>query len=288
LPKRYRYKKPKMAVESTVPGIYGMHEFVDTMNTLTRKVPKRIERGRILFLLSMASFVRNVVARRAPDIKMGSKQFPYAEHLRIGLLSGTEGDMDAVAIFFDNKTVVLEKGDMDGKALYFQATDQSPKWVNTLMLYGPWPAHMVPVPVERIHARVISRNAREDELKALSDRIYVNRGQIESDLRRSGVSGVSIDKTPGAVGVVVHEDVGYNILRSEFGYDGEQSVAHWRPALREIKSAMPDLMKRYLKYMITGRESVFDLPNNVESVTATELNKGARFAETLAPFSPKG
>lgn len=277
-----------MATQSTVPAIYGMHEFVDTMNTLTQDVPKRIKRGRMLFLLSMASFVRKTVQSSAPDVKMGDKNFPYAEYLRIGLVQGAESDMDSVAIFFDNKKVVLEEGTMDGKALYFQPTRMSPKWVNVLMVYGPWPAHMVPVPSERLQARVISRNAREDEIKALSDRIYVNRGSIESDLRKAGAPVVSIDKTPNAIGIVVHEDVGYNILRTEFGYDGDKQVSHWRPALKKMKSVMPDLMKRYLKYLQTGRESVFDLPNDVENVTAKELNEGAQFAQALAPFSPTG
>jgi len=147
---------------------------------------------------------------------------------------------------------------------------------------------MVPLPVERIHARIISRNARESELKALSDRIYVNRGDIESDLRRAGATAVKIDKTQNAVGVVVHEDVGYNILRSEFGYDGENQKAHWRPALREIKDAMPDLMRRYLKYLQTGRESAFSLPNNIDNVTATKMKQGSTFAQALAPFAPRG
>jgi len=275
-------------MESTIPAIYGLHSFVKTMNTLTRDVPKRIERGRMLFLLAMAAFVRREVERRAPDVRIGKHMFPYAENLRIGIVDGASSDMDAVSIYFDNQKLMLDVDNMDGKALYFQSTDQSPKWVNVLMTYGPWPSHMVPVPSEKLHARVISRNAREDELKALSDRIYVRRGQIESDLRRAGAQKVSIEKTSNAVGVVVHEDVGYNILRAEFGYDGEQQVAHWRPALREIKNAMPDLMRRYLKYLQTGRESAFDLPNNVENVTAMQLNKGSEFARTLAPFAPKG
>jgi len=195
---------------------------------------------------------------------------------------------DVVAIYFDNQAVTLEEGGMEGKALYFQATERSPEIVNVLMLYGPWPAHMVPVPAERLNARVISRNAREDELKALSDRIYVRRGDIERDLRRAGAQDVSIDKTPHAVGIVVHEDVGYNILRTEFGYDGEKQIAHWRPALREIKGAMPDLMKRYLKYLETGRESAFVLPSGIDNVSVADLKNSEGFTRALAPFAPRG
>lgn len=286
--KRYRYRKPKMSTMSSVPAIYGLHSYVDMMNTLVRDVPKRIDRGRMLFLLSMSDFVRRAVERRAPDIRLGQKTVSYAEHLRIGIVDGAPSDHDSVVIYFDNQTLLLDADNMDGKALYFQATQESPKWVNVLMIYGPWPAHLVPVASSKIKARVISRNAREDELKALSDRIYAHRGEIESALRRAGAGDVSIEKTPSAVGVVVHEDVGYNILRTEFGYDGESQVAHWRPALREIKDAMPDLMRRYLIYLQTGRESAFDLPNNVANVTATQLNKSDAFARTLAPFAPRG
>lgn len=288
MPKKYKYRKPRTATVSTVPAIYGMRGFVDMMNTLTQDVPKRLVRGRTLFLLAMAETVRQEVVRRAPNVEMGGQMFPYAEHLRIGIVDGASDDEEAVAIYFENQSLVLDAGNMDGKALYFQPTARSPKWVNVLMVYGPWPSHMVPVPSAELHSKVISRNAREDEMKALSDRIYVQRGQIESDLRRAGATKVTIDKTSNAVGIVVREDVGYNILRSEFGYSGSEKVAHWRPALKGIKDAMPDLMGRYLKYLKTGRESVFDLPKNAQDVRAEMLNKGAKFAQALAPFAPKG
>jgi hypothetical protein len=276
-----------MATNSTVPAIYGLREYVDTMNTLTHEIPERLVRGRTLFLLSVADSVRKAVMSRAPDIEMGNKMFPYAEHLRIGIVDGVS-DEEAVAIYFENQSLVLDATSMDGKALYFQPTARSPAWVNVLMIYGPWPSHMVPVPSEGLNARVISRNAREDELKALWDRIYARRGQIETDLRRAGAANVRIDKTSNAVGIVVREDVGYNILRSEFGYNDSKQVAHWRPALKGIEDLMPDLMKRYFKYLETGREAVFDLPKDVDNVRAETLNKGAKFARILAPFAPKG
>lgn len=287
MPKSYKYRKPKMSTVSTVPAIYGLREYVNTMNLLTKEMPKRLEKGRLLFLLSVVGVVRDEVVRLAPEIEVGNKMLPYAEYLRIGIVDGTS-DEQAVAIYFENDKLVLDTDTMDGKALYFQATERSPKWVNVLMVYGPWPSHMVPVPSAELHARVISRNAREDELKALADRIYVRRGDIESDLRRAGATDVRIDKTSNAVGIVVHEDVGYNILRTEFGYNGTQQVAHWRPALRKIKEEMPRLMQNYLNYLKTGRESAFDLPKNVQDVKAQVLDKGAQFAKTLAPFAPQG
>jgi len=140
MPRSYRYRKPKMSTESTVPAIYGLRNYVDMMNTLTRKVPQRIDRGRILFLLSMADFVKRVVERNAPTIRLGEKDFDYAQKLRIGLVSGASSDMDSVAIYFDGSEIELDEGSMDGKALYFQPTERSPDWVNVLMIYGPWPA----------------------------------------------------------------------------------------------------------------------------------------------------
>jgi hypothetical protein len=288
LPQKYTYRKPKMTGgPSTTPSIYGLREYVKTMNTLVNEMPKRIDRGRRLFLISMADFVRRTVQKLAPEIDVGGEPFPYAKHLRLALVEGVR-DQDAVAIFFENQAMVLNQENMEGQALFFQPTRESPKWVNVLMLYGPWPSTMVPVPTDGLKARVVSRKARTDELKGLSDRLYARRGEIESSLRRAGAPAVKIEKTAHAVGIVVHEDVGYNILRAEFGYDGGMRVAHWRPALQEIKEAMPALMRRYLKYLQTGRETVFDLPKDLGGVTAAELNKGAEFAKALAPFSPKG
>lgn len=268
--------------------MYGLRDYVKTFNLMAKDIPRRMQRGRQLFLLSIAGMVRDSVKSMAPEIKMGEHGYDYKEHLKIALVGGDVDGMDAVAIFFDNEQVVLSQDNMDGKVLYFRPTEKSPKWVNTLMVYGPWPSTMVPVPVDKGDAKVVSRKAREDEIKALSDRLYVNRGKIETDLRRAGANSVTIDKTSHGIGVVVHEDVGYNVLRAEFGLDGESQKAHWRPALRDIEGKVPDLMKRYLLYLKTGRESFFEIPSDIETKTVSDMNKGANFAEELAPFSPKG
>lgn len=286
--KKIRFKKPRISTNSPVLGMFGLRSYVKTFNLMAKDMPKRMQRGRQLFLLSVGGMVRDSVQRLAPEIDMGDEGFEYKEHLKVALVSGEVDGMDAVAIFFDNAKVKLSSENMDQKVLYFQATERSPEWVNVLMVYGPWPATMVPVPFDNMDAKVVSRNAREDEIKALAGRLYVKRGDIETDLRRAGATKVTIDKTPHGAGIVVHEDVGYNVLRAEFGFDGESQKAHWRPALKEVKGKVPDLMKRYLMYLKTGRESFFELPSDIVRATVSELNKGAKFASELAPFAPKG
>jgi len=285
--KRYKYKKPRTATVSTVPAIYKMREMVEEMNMLANEMPKRVARGRELFLLAAANTVRKSVLQKAPDIEIGGVEFDYATEMRIVIVDGSD-DEDAVAIYFKGQENTLNEATMNGRALYFQAKQGSPEWVETLMVYGPWPSHMVPIPSAELKAKVISRTARKDELEALADRLYLNRGDIERDFRLAGAPNVTIDKTANAVGLVVNEDVGYNILRVEFGYDGLQQVAHWRPALAQLKDEMPNLMQMYLNYLQTGRESAFKLPKNVGNVNTVVVKKGAAFAKALAPFAPKG
>jgi len=286
--KRYRYEQPSRAKGSPVLSMSAMRDYVATMNLLVHKFPQRMEKGRELFLLAMAEQVRSEVQRFAPEIKFGESEIPYAQDLRIAIVDGADNDMESVAIYFEGKEVALTAETADGKALFFRPKQGSPKWVDVLMMYGPWPSYMVPVDVKEGDAVVVSRNARPDELNRLADRIYVRRGGIESALRKAGAAKVTIDKTDKAVGIVVNEDVGYNILKVEFGYDDSKSVAHWRPALKSIKEKVPGLMNRYIKYLITGKETVFALPGDVGKIGQMKLSKSDKFMKTLAPFAPSG
>lgn len=282
MPKKYRYHKPRLSTMSSVPAIYGMRSWVDMMNLMVFDMPKRVDRGRELFLLEVARIMVETIQRHAPEIKINGEMKDYSKNLAIGIVDGDD-DMDAVAIWVEGSTLKIDEKNIKGKALYFQATRKSPKWVNVLMVYGPWPSTMVPVPTKDLEAKVISRNAREDELRRLANRINMNKGKIESDFASAGMPNVSIGETSNAIGVVIEEDIGYNILRSEFGYDRKQ-VSHWRPAFRAVKKMMPILMKKYLAYLKTGNESVFDLTGKIGSIKLNELDKSRKFVRTLAPF----
>ena len=282
MPRNYRYKKPRLSMSSPVPAIYGMRSWIDALNMMSKDVPKRIPIGRTLFLQFLAEKLKASVSQNAPDIKLGSEDYPYAKDLRLALVSGGKLN-EMVAVYLEGETKELE-GPENGKALYFVATQGSPEWVQVLMVYGPWPDYMLPIKPGPNQAKVITRQARPDELKGLEDRIRKVQGKIKSELRSAGSPEPNFDPNDNASGVVVQEDIGYNVLRKEFSLDGEKGMAHWRPAIKDMKSNIPEAMKKYMLFLKTGRVGIFGLEETAGQIAAAKLKKTAKFAETLAPF----
>lgn len=280
--KRYRYKKPKLSTSSPMPRIFGQRSFIESLNLLSREVPERAETGRYLFLQYIAERFRDTLEENAPDIKIGSTAYSYAKDLRIALVTG-DPKMEIVAVYLESDDVpeVVPDG---GVALYFVPKQGSPPWVNTLMVYGPWPAYMVPVSPTRGDATIISRRARPDELKALEDRIKKNKNKIKADFRTADVPNPNFNTNTNMSGVVVKEDIGYNVLRKEFGLDGQRGEPHWRPAFKSLKHEIPGAMKLYLKFLQTGRIGIWGLTGKAGEIKPAELKQTAKFVKILAPF----
>lgn len=287
MPRKYKYSRPKTSTMSTTPVVYALHDMVKTLNLMNQKFPKRIDRGRELFLLEMAKILREEVRTTAPEIEIGGDMVNYAEKLRIGIL-GEDNEEDMVFLYVEGATAKVTEDSQHHTVLYVQPYSTSPKWMDVLMKFGPWPAAMMPVAVKASEGRLVSRKARPDEINALSVRIYERKEAIEALLKEAGAENPRIGESGNGVGVVVHEDLGYNVLRKEFGYDGEEQKAHWRPAMKAMKAQIPLVMNKFVRYLMTGRESVFDLPDDAKDATTVKFKEGARFAKTLAPFAPKG
>ncbi len=285
--KRVKYKRPKLATMSTEPAFYNLPETVEHYNNVVAKLPERVERGRYLFLLMMAGFLRDRIKLHAPDVYINGESKKYAEDLRIALIQGTDDDMDAVAIYFENQTSVLTEDQVGRTALYVRAHPMSPGWVSVLTRWGPWPAELLPVKLTSRDAKVISRNARPDEIKALTARLSGKRKEILQMLIKAGADNPKMEKSMGSVGTEVRQDIAHAVLRREFGVDGEVPKAHWRPAFRELVAAMPDAVARFNKYILTGRESAFLLPDVDDSISINQLRGGVPFMDELAPFVPK-
>ncbi len=200
----------------------------------------------------------------------------------------------SIALYFDSSKFKVSEKDEGKIALYFRPISGSPEWVGVLQRHGPWPTDMLPFHVHERQAKVVSRYAREDELNSLKGNLLHKRDIVEAELKmtkapRSEIQGDEYNASSGnAVGIVANDDIGYNVLRTEFGYDGNKQVSHWRPALRELGDQIPSLMKKYLTYIQNGREDVFDIPVEVLKMTSADYNKGDYFAKALAPFAPQG
>jgi hypothetical protein len=285
--KKVKYKRPKLATMSTEPAIYNLPETVETYNRVIGKLPERIDRGRCLFLLMMTGFLRDRIKIHAPDVYINGEERKYAEDLRIALVNGTDKDEDAMAIYFENERSVLTEDQVGRTALFVRAHATSPGWVDVLTRWGPWPAELMPVKLAPQHARVISRTARPDEIKALTARLTGKRRQILTELLEAGAEDPKMERSIGAAGTEVTQDVAHAVLRREFGMDGDTPRSHWRPAFHEVLGAMPDAMRRFNQYLLTGRESAFSLPTLDGELSMDQLRAGVPFMKELQPFVPK-
>ena len=267
-PKKIRYKRPvTTGMASMSPVIFMTKEAVAEANKFALEMPARIERGMQLVLLEAAKIIVTGVQTRAPDVVGGVKD--YASKLEVLLLSGVPAEQ-AVAIIYKNKRRKLNI-ELEGKktALLFVPNKKSPEWVSVLGRYQPWPSNMVPTMPSNKDARVIARQITEVESQDLRDRILVNRRRIESDLFEAGLRDAKIrTDTKPSDAVEVIDDISYAVLRAEYGFGGP-AVPHWRPAMRDLKMGYEPLGVKFIQYLQTGNEGIFDVAAYKESAGST-------------------
>lgn len=287
MPAKYRYKRPKTTQRaSTVPVVFMQRDAIQLMNDLQTVIPERVNMARELFLLELAWKLRSRLLKLAPDVPVGGMEYDYAQDLRIAIVDGV-ADEDAVAIYFDGRTAKLPPQRVGSTALFFRARSTSPDWVGSLMRWGPWPAAWVPMKVTGAQAAVVARAARPNEIKALEERLYRYRTEVERDFADNGAPRVHIGPSDYAAGMEVQEDIGFNVLRTEFGYDGRKQVAHWRPALKQLMGDVPEVLRKVQRYIESGHEGIFDLPPEHGEISERQLRKWGWFQRELAPFAPR-
>jgi len=146
----------------------------------------------------------------------------------------------------------------------------------------------VPTMPTSADAQVIARTITEREDQDLRDRIMANRRRIEFDLKEAGLKEnmVRISTKPSD-SVDVIDDIGYAVLRAEFGYGGPV-LPHWRPSLADMATAYDDLQKAFVEYVQTGKDNGFDLPF-YKTVASNELGRyDDKVQDKLAPYAKGG
>ena len=267
---------------STIIQVGLSKETIQLMHDIEKEWPKRFDEARLFFLLDVGKYMLEEVQRRAPDIEIGAEQKAYAKDLRIGLLEEGDGE-DVIAIYLEGYKEEIKYSKAVKTVLYFKPNNASPEWLYVLMRYGPWPAMMLPVEVKPNQAKIISRRARKDEMKELSERIYRQKDKIERELSQSGADNPHVGATEHGIGLNVYVDLGFNVLRTEFGLDGQKQNPHWRPAFQDTKKYAEKCMEKVVKYIETGNKSIFDLPS-YDKVNASVIKDGLGFAKEIAPF----
>lgn len=257
---------------------------VKLMEEIVCKWPERACEARLYFLLDVADYMVNEIQKAKVSISIDGEDKLYAEDLRIGILDD-KNDESVIAIYLNGEKAEVTEEYATKTVLYFNSHMSSPKWVYVLNRYGPWPSNMVPINVTSTHAKIISRLAREDELLALQDRIFINKERIELDLLKAGAPKVDIGETTNGIGLKVFEDLGYNVLRKEFGFDGQKKRAHWRPAIEKTKKYAIKCMEKVVEYIQTGDKKIFNLSIESDKINSLVIKSGEGFAKEIAPFA---
>lgn len=276
-----RFKSTRKA--STIIQCIPTSKTLKLMNEIENEWPRRVCDARLYFLLDVAVFMVNEVQKARVSINIDGKDKLYAEDLRIGILDDN-GDESVIAIYLNGETAEVTEEYATKTVLYFNSHMASPKWVSVLNKYGPWPSNMVPVRVTSTHAKIISRLARGDELLALQEKIFKNKERIELDFLKAGAPKVDIGETINGIGLKVFEDLGYNVLRKEFGFDGQKKIAHWRPAIEKTKKYAMKCMAKVVEYIQTGDKNIFNLSSEYDNIGLSVIKSGEGFAKEIAPF----
>lgn len=276
---RQKYTKGASSVGQIIPSRKTLKLMVD----IKRKWPKRFDNAKTLFLRDVARFMMREVQKNAPRINRGGVDERYADGLRIGILEeGEKGDV--IAIYMNSETFKVTKEMANRVVLYFKPISSSPRWVDVLMKYGPWPTGIVPVNVRDVDVKVIIKGARADEIDALSSRIYENKSKIEAELSAAGARLQMVTNTNYAIGIEVYEDLGHEVLRREFGLDGAAQLAHWRPAFKKTKKYAQKSMAKVMEYIETGNENVFDISEETDRIDMSVIKGSVGFSKEIAPF----
>jgi hypothetical protein len=277
-----KYSRPKLAQGvGFVPVVYMEKDSVRKFEDFSKQYPARLKRGRQLFLLAAAKILREKVIANAPTIDgVGF----YAEDLEIVLVDGM-GDIDAVSIIYKNKKRKLDlQVERKNTALLIKPNEGSPKWVGVLAKYQPWPAGMLPQVPESKDAQLIARRVTEKETQDLSHRLIANKRTIETELNSAGLTKKIVLDAGNANSMEVFDDIAFLVLRTEFGY-GDTPQPHWRPALKLLSGEFNKLRAAVVKYIETGKEIGFDLPNDYKDVASGELSAyDLSVQEKLAKF----
>jgi hypothetical protein len=256
-PKRIRYKPlPLTGSMSMTPAVFATPDMVKQLNRVLRAMPDRVERGKQLMLLEAAFGMLRDVQAKAPTLDVIGD---YAKDLEVVLVSGVSEEQ-GVAILYRNKPRQLSAADdASSTLLIVKARRTSEPWVSVLSRYQPWPVFMLPLMPAKTDAQLIARRATPSEVADARDRIMVNRRAIESQLHQYGLPDAKVQTDASKVNDrEVYDDVSYMVQRLEFGYGGKQD-AHWRPALKGVANESLTLGRKFVEYVETGNESVFDV-----------------------------
>jgi len=264
---------------ATLPAIFWSKAEARKMEKQIKAWPKRLPRGRELFVLHMANELKTLVQSTAPEVD----GYDYAKELEVVLLSGDPDWETVAAVIHPGKERTLNRGEKD-TLLYVQPAKNASGYVWTLRKYGPWPSSLMPGSVSGRQGRVITRRATPREIRQVERNIRRNRSQIEQALRRGGLTDVDLtQRREKQSGRQVLSDLGHEVLRVEFGINTRQ-LSHWRPAVKQVVASVEKVAKKYVEYLETGKEGVFTADAS-GTIRPSEYEPARKFSDVITKAS---
>lgn len=118
---------------------------------------------------------------------------------------------------------------------------------------NPWTMETLPYEPKLTEARIVSRRVTEREATSVERERKKHKAETERELRDLGVQlrskGMILMKSR------VTRDLGWEILRREFGVPPMHGKAHWRPAVSKWKKFAEDRLKKDLIEWVTRPEN---------------------------------
>lgn len=256
---------------SPVPQVFPTRDALRQWNNNVRHWEDRVEKGMGYVLHEATWIFYEFLVENAPEVADGL----YPKGLSVAILEvGREYDA-AMAIYFKASTREVSG---ENEAVYISPRESSPDWVSVLAKHNPWPVKLLPVKVGESHALVVTREASDTEIEGATRAIERNSREIESMLLRAGVRA-KIGDAGEARGV---DDVGFSVLRYELGLQKEPN-RHWYKAAEEMRAEMRKLRKKFVRYVETGNDNVFDIPEDVgDELSQSEFRNGVWFQDKIA------
>jgi len=203
---------------------------------LIAQLPERAAKMRAAFTFFVADRVSKLLQEKIPT---AGEWRAYRSSLRVAKVSGLSSKESAFALSADQTARRVRQVDVPQTLLYIRSRRRlrrpDPKIV-VLEKYGPWTMDILPFMPKSTEAHIVARRVTEREAEKVrkfrqADRVKWRRALAEVGVRPSEHAQPKVAPDAKAV-----PDLALSALRLEFGLGGTKAQAHWRPAIRDLRS----------------------------------------------------
>jgi len=278
-------------------GMTGVDIYVDDVADHVKQLEKAIktyEEVTERFLYAIAEKLEEALDKRGGEVK--SVDYKTMELLEMGKVDG----FTTFALVHPEVPKELTPGEINQTVVVVipkQITgatrrDSQGRFVNTMRTLAelsPWPVTALPQPYPTPQeARLVFRNVRLDEYVERVDQL------VADDRARAVMEGrgiLSPADSPErarqkilarqlAEKLVALEDIGWRVLRQEFGIGDDPVIKHWTPALTSLQDDVKEEAENFIRYLL-GDEKALEATKLDGMGNARQMDRIVWFQEML-------